>query len=97
MPYPRGTSLRRDYYNRHVWKPAIAAAGLLADTTFHDLRQTFASTALAEGVPISDVSRWLGHRSVITTVDLYGQLVPDTTGGAHALDKAFRRATAYVP
>ena len=35
---PRGTLLRRDYYNRHIWKPAIAAAGLPADTTFHDLR-----------------------------------------------------------
>jgi hypothetical protein len=25
------------------------------------LCRTFASTALAEGVPISEVSRWLGH------------------------------------
>ena len=35
--------------------------------TFHDLRHTFASTALAEGVPISEVSRWLGHKSITTT------------------------------
>ncbi len=35
---PRGMLLRRDYYNRNIWKPAIAAAGLAADTTFHDLR-----------------------------------------------------------
>ncbi len=35
---PRGTLLRRDYYNREIWKPAVAAAGLPADTTFHDLR-----------------------------------------------------------
>ena|ERR1700678_3935909 len=34
----RDTLLRRDYYNRHIWKPAIAAAGLSGDTTFHDLR-----------------------------------------------------------
>ncbi len=33
---PRGTLLRRDYYNREIWKPAVAAAGLPADTTFHD-------------------------------------------------------------
>jgi integrase len=32
----RGTLLRRDYYNREIWKPAITAAGLPADTTFHD-------------------------------------------------------------
>ena len=30
---PRGTLLRRDYYNREIWKPAITAAGLPADTT----------------------------------------------------------------
>jgi integrase len=68
----RGGLLRCDRYNRLVWKPALTAAGLSGDTTFHDLRHTFASTALAEGVPISEVSRWLGHRSITTTVDLYG-------------------------
>ena len=35
---PRGTLLRRDYYNREIWKPSIKVAGLPADTTFHDLR-----------------------------------------------------------
>ncbi|MFC4112284.1 tyrosine-type recombinase/integrase, partial [Nonomuraea zeae] len=63
----------------------------------HDLRHTFASTALAEGVPISEVSRWLGHKSIITTVDLYGHLVPEATGRARdALDKAFKLAL-HVP
>lgn len=83
---------RRDYYNREIWKPALAAAGLLPDTTFHDLRHTFASTALAEGVPISEVSRWPGHKSITTTVDLYGHLVPEASGRARdALDRAFTR------
>ncbi|HWG00872.1 MAG TPA: tyrosine-type recombinase/integrase, partial [Trebonia sp.] len=87
---PRHTLLRRDYYNREIWKPALAAAGLPADATFHDLRHTFASTALAEGVPISEVSRWLGHKSITTTVDLYGHLVPEASGRARdALDRAF--------
>jgi integrase len=86
----RGGLLRRDYFNREIWKPAIAAAQLPEDTTFHDLRHTFASTALAEGVPISEVSRWLGHKSITTTVDLYGHLVPEAIGRARdALDKAF--------
>jgi integrase len=54
---------------------------------------TFASTALAEGVPISEVSRWLGHRSITTTVDQYGHLVPEASGRARdALDNAFREA-----
>jgi integrase len=90
VPHPPGTLLRRGYYSRQIWKPAIARAGLPGDTTFHDLRHAFASTALAGNVPISDVSRWLGHRSITTTVDLYGHLVPDATGRARdALDRAF--------
>jgi len=68
----RGGLLRRDHYNRTVWKPALAVAGLAGDTTFHDLWHTFNSTALAGDVPISEVSRWLGHRSITNTVDLYG-------------------------
>ena len=95
---PKGTLLRRDYCNREIWKPAITAAGLPADATFHDLRHEFASTALAEGVPISEVSRWLGHKSITTTVDLYGHLVPEAAGRARdALDSAFARAQAHVP
>ncbi|MFB9892083.1 tyrosine-type recombinase/integrase [Planobispora takensis] len=57
----RGNLIRRDYVDADILKPAILAAGVPADMTFHDLRHTFASTALAEGVPISEVSRWLGH------------------------------------
>ena len=77
---PRRTLLRRDYFNREIWKPAIAAAGLPVETTFHDLRHTFASTALAEGVPISEVSHWLGHKPITTTVDLYGHPSPRPAG-----------------
>ena len=94
----RGTLLRRDYFNREIWKPAIAAAQLPEDATFHDLRHTFASTALAEGVPISEVSRWLGHKSITTTVDLYGHLVPEASGRARdALDKAFAGTRVCAP
>jgi integrase len=75
---------------------SLAVAGV--DTTFHDLRHTFSNTALAEGVPISEVSRWLGHKSITTTVDLYGHLVPEASGRARdALDSAFGRAQERVP
>ncbi|TKK85608.1 hypothetical protein FDA94_24760 [Herbidospora galbida] len=85
--------IRRDYFNARVLKPAILAAGVPADMTFHDLRHTFASTALAEGVPISEVSCWLGHESITTTVDLYGHLVPEASGRVRdALDSAYAAA-----
>ncbi len=89
----RGNLIRRDYFNADLLKPAIFSAGVPADMTFHDLRHTFASTALAEGVPISEVSRWLGHESITTTVDLYGHLVPEASERARmALDHAFAAA-----
>ena len=51
----------------------------------------FALVLDAAGVPISEVSRWLGHKSITTTVDLYGHLVPEASGRARdALDKAFQ-------
>jgi integrase len=56
------------------------------------------STSFAGGVPISEVSRLLGHKSITTTVDLYGHLIPEATGRARdALDSAFGRAQAHVP
>ncbi|TMR23681.1 hypothetical protein ETD86_07555 [Nonomuraea turkmeniaca] len=89
--------IRRSSANRvrPACDPPRSAAGLLPDTTLHDLRHGFASTALAEGVPISEVSRWLGHESITTTVDLYGHLVPEASARAReALDKAFRSSPA---
>ncbi|MFK0297151.1 tyrosine-type recombinase/integrase [Streptomyces sp. NPDC090442] len=63
------------------FRRAVRAAGLLGrDRTLkytpHTLRHFFASTALAHGVPLHEVSRWLGHASIKTTVDIYGHLVP---------------------
>ena len=48
---------------------------------FHDLRQTFASLALAAGEPITDVSAILGHADSAITARIY----------AHSYDEAKRR------
>ena len=41
------------------------------------------------------MSRWLGHKSITTTVDLYGRLVPEASARARdALDGAFADARA---
>lgn len=44
---------------------------------FHSLRHTFATTLLANGVPITDVSRALGHARVSTTLDIYSHAIPE--------------------
>ena len=65
---------------------AVKAAGLERFTP-HSLRHVFASVCLANGVPITDVSRWLGHRNIQVT---YGHLVPDSWDQARAvLDAEF--------
>lgn len=48
--------------------------------TFHDLRHTFVSLALARGVPVAVVSRWIGHRSTKVTEEVYYGRVPRADG-----------------
>ncbi|MCZ0970991.1 tyrosine-type recombinase/integrase [Streptomyces albulus] len=85
------------------FRRAVRAAGLLgwdrtAKYTPHTLRHFFASTALAHGVPVHEVSRWLGHTSIKTTVDVYGHLVPAAWDRCRqALDQALGPVPADVP
>ncbi|WP_339151418.1 site-specific integrase [Streptomyces sp. F41] len=84
-------------YGYH-FKRACQSAGLVgpdgkATYTPGSLRHFFASTALAHGVPIHEVSRWLGHRSVKTTIDIYGHLLPSAWGRCRTvLQNAMRPA-----
>ncbi|MFG2409625.1 tyrosine-type recombinase/integrase [Streptomyces brevispora] len=69
----------------HHFKKACVAAGLVdaegkPKYRPHSLRHFFASTAPAAGILIHEVSRWLGHRSIKATVDIYGHLVPESWG-----------------
>lgn len=41
---------------------------------FHDLRHTFASLALENGINPKQVATWLGHSSVSTTLNIYWNL-----------------------
>lgn len=68
---------------RYRWAKACKAAGLTTQDgepryTPHDLRHLFASTALAAGVPITDVSAWLGHQNIKITYDTYAHLLPSS-------------------
>jgi Phage integrase family len=60
------------------------------------LRHLYASTALAEGIPITEVSRWLGHKSIEVTHQIYGHLVPSSFDRArNALDHAHQASRRY--
>ena len=51
---------------RTAWENAVARAGLV-NFHFHDLRHTFASRLIEEGVPLLHVSKLLGHSTILMT------------------------------
>lgn len=66
-----GRPLRYHAFKTNVWNRAVVKSGLDPAPTPHDLRHTCASWLLAAGVPITTVSRQLGHESIKVTADLY--------------------------
>jgi integrase len=64
--------------NNH-WRKACEAARLVGKRkpTIHDTRHTHASRMLANGMPLSLLSKRLGHASIKITSDTYGHLEPE--------------------
>ena len=84
--------MRRTYQDDFA--RAARKAGLPAQFSPHSLLQYFA-TALARGIPITDVSQWLGHRSIEVTCRIYRHLMPSAWDRARAaLDHAYLEAIA---
>ena len=83
--------VRRSY--QEDFQRAAARAGLPPEFIPHSVRHLYASTALAEGIPITEVSRWLGHKSIEVTHQIYGHLVPSSFDRARStLDAAFHKS-----
>ena len=83
--------MRRSY--QEDFQRAAAKAGLPSEFIPHSLRHLYASTALAEGIPITEVSRWAGHKSIEVTHQIYGHLIPSSFGRARtALDNAYQKS-----
>jgi integrase len=83
--------VRRSY--QEDFQRAAAKAGLPPEFIPHSIRHLYASTALAEGIPITEVSRWLGHKSIEVTHQIYGHLVPSSFDRARtALDTAHHKS-----
>lgn len=77
-----------EYWYQSVWMPALSAAKVAYFKT-HCLRHFYASSLLAQGVPMTEVSAWLGHSSVSVTEEYYAHLMPDAPDRARrAIDAA---------
>jgi len=77
-------------FRDNYFRPALTRCGLPPKTRVHDLRHTAASLWLAAGFSNVQVSRWLGHGSVMVAHVIYSHLYP--TDYAQHLDRfdAFR-------
>ncbi|MEO3863869.1 tyrosine-type recombinase/integrase [Acrocarpospora sp. B8E8] len=87
---PRISSRSRPF--RRALPTRRSQIGLPPEFAPHSLRDFFASTALAARIPITEVSRWLGHQNTEITHQTYGHLVPASIGRAREiLDGLFNR------
>lgn len=66
----KGTTLSSDQLRR-VLRRVLAYAGIDKPFTLHQLRHTFATQALNAGIPITVVSKWLGHANISVTYNTY--------------------------
>lgn len=61
-----GGPLLNQNWSGRVWRPAVRLAGL-GQVRIHDLRHTYASWLLQDGIPLAEVGRLLGHKDSHTT------------------------------
>jgi integrase len=92
----RHKHVTRRTYNED-FERAAAKAGLPPEFIPHTLRHCFASVSLAHGIPITEVSRWLGHKSIEVTHQIYGHLVPSSWDRARTILDNARRAGWQQP
>jgi integrase len=86
---------RRTY--QEDFERAAAKAGLPPEFIPHSLRHCYASASMACGIPITEVSRWLGHKSIEVTHQIYGHLVPTSWDRARTVLDDARRASHSQP
>ncbi|GAB3123460.1 hypothetical protein GCM10027160_43830 [Streptomyces calidiresistens] len=101
----RGGIVWRGNFNAHVWKPALATAGVIPEATpdgsyvsarehgMHALRHFYASVLLDAGESIKAVSEYLGHSDPAMTLRVYAHLMPSSRERTRrVIDRTLRNA-----
>jgi integrase len=95
MSSDRSGVYARQAFNKDVWRPAFAAAGVErsadGEDGMHALRHLFASWMLAQGVSIKELAAFLGHSTEAFTLKTYVHLMPNSYDRARlAVDGMFK-------
>lgn len=85
----------------HEWHALSKALGVKGTegriATFHDLRHTFATCAISEGIDVKTVSSILGHANAAMTLNVYASADPDAKRrAAKTINAAMRRRPAEI-
>ena len=94
FPSPRTTGCLTAEAVGAVWYRVRAEAGL-RDVRMHDLRHTFASHAVMNGVPVPVVSRLLGHSDVRMTLRYAHLADKEVEAAAERVGAAMAEAIAF--
>lgn len=86
-----GGPLRHGNFAARHFRPAASRAGLTG-LRWHDLRHTYASLMISEGVHARTLMELMGHSSISVTMDVYGHLYPGAA--QQAADALTRRIRA---
>ena len=84
-PYVLGTPdpQSRPYHPTQLTKDFKAFCDMNGfETTFHDLRHTFATMMIAGGTDVRTVASYLGHSNVAMTLNTYAEVDPDAKRAA---------------
>ncbi len=72
--WPDGRPLHPERFSR--WFEQLARVAGLPRIRLHDVRHSYATAALAAGVPAKVVSERLGHANIAITMDTYSHVLP---------------------
>jgi integrase len=77
---PDGAPIHPDLVTN--WFRRLARAAGLPPIRLHDVRHSYATAALAAGIPAKVVSERLGHATIAITLDTYSHVIPGMDAAA---------------
>lgn len=72
--WPDGSPIHPERFTKWFYRRARAAG--LPKIRLHDVRHSYATAALAAGIPAKVVSERLGHANIAITMDTYSHVLP---------------------